>query len=79
MINSFDQWGWLSPLKNQYFAKFSGSSYVHIISESFGHAPVSPHIESTEGGLGDVGTHTPVLEVIIRLKDRKLVELSCVC
>lgn len=65
--------------KNQYFAKFSGPSNVHVLSESFGHAPVSPHTESTEGGLGDVGTHTPVLEVIIELKDGKFVELSCVC
>lgn len=77
--NFIDQEGWLPPLKKQYFAKFSDLSDVHVISESFGHAPVSPHVESIEGGLSGVGAHgtdTQVSEGIIKIKDGKLVELS---
>lgn len=79
MITSFDQGSWLPRLKKHYFAKFSDLSDVHVISESFGHAPVSPHVESIEGGLGGVGAHstdTQVFEVVIKIKYRKLVELS---
>lgn len=71
--------GLAPPLKKQYFAKFSDLSDVHVISASFGHAPISPHVESIEGGLGGVGAHstdTQVLEVVIKIIDGKLAELS---
>lgn len=79
MTTSFNQGGWLPPLNPQYFAKFSDLSDVHVISESFGHQPVSSHVESIEGGCGSVGAHSTdiqVLEVIIKIKDGKLVRLS---
>lgn len=76
--------GVLAPTteKNQYLARFSEVSDVPVISESFGHAPVSPHTESTESGFGVVGAHntdTQVLEVVIKFKDKEFVQLSWIC
>lgn len=62
-----------STEKKQYSAKFPDLSDVHIISESFGDTPVSPHTERRGIALVVLGL---TALVIIRIKLLSLVEYA---